>query len=199
MKSAHGGPQEASLAPGGAAPVAKGIPFAGLRARYEKLLEWVVIVLMTAMALEVTIGIVFRSLGASLVWYDEVASILLAWLTFYGSAYAAAKRSHISCPELVAMMPPGPRLAVTIMVEVLVIGFFALLGFIGWQVLEVLATDNLVSLPWIPVSWVQSVIPISAAMIILAELLTLPDALAWARADRAHGATADAAVKESSQ
>ena len=170
-----------------------------LRAGYEKILEWVVIVLMTAMAVEVTIGIVFRSVGASLVWYDEVASILLAWLTFYGSAYAASKRGHISCPELVAMMPPGPRLAVTIFVEALVIGFFALLGVIGWQVMEVLATDNLVSLPWVRVSWVQSVIPISSALIIFAELLTLPEALAWARADNVHGATAESAVQESSQ
>ncbi len=170
-----------------------------LRDSYEKLLEWVVIVLMTAMAVEVTIGIVFRSIGASLVWYDEVASILLAWLTFYGSAYAATRRSHISCPELVALMPPGPRLAVTIAVELLVIGFFALLGVIGWQVLEVLATDTLVSLTWIPISWVQSVIPISAALIIIGELLTLPQALAWARADHAHGATAQAAAQESSQ
>lgn len=174
-------------------------PMSSFRAAYEKALEWLVIVLMTAMAVEVTLGIVFRSLGASLVWYDEIASILLAWLTFYGSAYAAARRSHISCPELVAMMPPGPRLAVTVAVEALVIGFFALLGFIGWEVMEVLATDTLVSLPWVKVSWVQSVIPISAAMIILAELLTLPDAIAWARADRAHGATAETAVQESSQ
>jgi TRAP-type C4-dicarboxylate transport system permease small subunit len=70
---------------------------------------------------------------------------------------------------------------------------------VGWQVMEVLATDNLVSLPWIRISWVQSVIPISAVMIILAELLTLPDALAWARAERVHGATADTAVREASQ
>jgi tripartite ATP-independent transporter DctM subunit len=76
-------------------------------------------------------------------------------------------------------MPPGPRLAVTIAVEALVIGFFALLGVIGWQVLDVLATDTLVSLPEVPVSMVQSVVPISAALIIVAELLTLPEALAW--------------------
>lgn len=167
-----------------------------IRRGYEKLLEWIVIVLMTVLAVEVTVGVVFRTLGQSLVWYDEVASILLAWLTFYGSAYAAARRGHISCPELVAMLPPGPRLAVTIVVEVIVIAFFALLGWVGWQVLEVLATDTLVSLPWVPVSWVQSVIPISAALIILAELLTLPDALAWARAPRAHGATAAGAATE---
>ncbi len=170
-----------------------------LRDGYEKVLEWIVIALMTVLAAEVTIGIVFRSLGRSLVWYDEVASILLAWLTFYGSAYAAARRGHISCPELVALMPPGPRLAVTIAVEIVVIGFFALLGIVGWQVLEVLATDTLVSLPSVPVSWVQSVIPISAALIIVAELLTLPEALAWARSARAEGATAATAVREASQ
>ena len=169
---------------------------AAFRKTYERVLEWLVIVLMVAMAVEVTVGVVFRTMGASLVWYDEVASILLAWLTFYGSAYAAAKRGHIACPELVAMMPPGPRLLVTILVEALVIGFFALLGWIGWEVLDVLATDTLVSLPSIPVSWVQSVIPISSALIIVAELLTLPDALAWARAAHAEGATAETAIHE---
>ena len=169
-----------------------------LRKLYERVLEWIVIVLMTVLAVEVTVGVVFRTIGHSLVWYDEVASILLAWLTFYGSAYAAARRGHISCPELVAMMPPGPRLAVTLAVEALVIGFFALLGVIGWQVLEVLATDTLVSLPSVPVSFVQSVIPISAALIIVAELLTLPEALAWARTERAHSATADGAAREAS-
>ena len=169
-----------------------------LRKLYEAALEWIVIALMVALAVEVTVGVVFRTIGESLVWYDEVASILLAWLTFYGSAYAAARRGHISCPELVALMPPGPRLAVTMAVEALVIGFFALLGVIGWQVLDVLATDTLVSLPTVPVSLVQSVIPISAALIIVAELLTLPEALAWARAERAHGATADGAAREAS-
>ncbi len=168
------------------------------RRGYERALEWIVIALMTALAVEVTIGVVFRTTGQSLVWYDEIASILLAWLTFYGSALAAAKRGHISCPELVAMMPPAPRTAVTIAVEVLVIGFYALIGWIGWQVLEVLATDHLVSLPEISVMYVQSVIPISAALIIVSELLTFGDALRWARADHALGATAETAAHEAS-
>ena len=82
---------------------------ATIRLRYEQALEWVVIALMTGLALEVTAGVVFRSVGYSLAWYDEVAAILLAWLTFYGSALAAVKRAHIGCPELVALMPPRPR------------------------------------------------------------------------------------------
>ena len=157
---------------------------AELRRRYERLLEWIVIALMAVLAAEVTLGVVFRSFGASLVWYDEVASILLAWLTFYGSALAAAKRAHIGCPEVVAMLPPGGRAAARVVADILVIAFFVLVGWVGYSILEALASDRLVSLPNVPVAWVQSVIPISAALIVLAELLTLPEALARAHASR---------------
>lgn len=148
------------------------------RQGYERTLEWLVIALMAVLAIEVTAGVVFRTAGYSLVWYDEVASILLAWLTFYGSALAAVKRAHIGCPELVALLPPMAKVSVRLVVEVLVIAFFALLGWTGYTVLEVLATDHLVSLPSVPVSWAQSVIPVSAALIVLAELLNLPRVLA---------------------
>lgn len=153
-----------------------------LRRRYERLLEWIVIALMALLAVEVTVGVLFRSFGASLVWYDEVASILLAWLTFYGSALASAKRAHIGCPEVVAMLAPGARVAARAVADVLVVAFFLLLGWMGYSILEVLATDSLVSLPEVPVAWVQSVIPISAVLVVAAELLTLPAALAKARA-----------------
>jgi TRAP-type C4-dicarboxylate transport system permease small subunit len=162
-----------------------------LRGRYERLLEWIVIALMAVLAVEVTVGVLFRTFGASLVWYDEVASILLAWLTFYGSALAAIKRAHIGCPELVALLPAGGRVATRVLAELLVIAFFLLVGWTGYSVLEVLATDNLVSLPAIKVAWVQSVVPISAALIILAEALTLPLALRQARAGHA-GASGEA-------
>jgi TRAP-type C4-dicarboxylate transport system permease small subunit len=63
-----------------------------------------------------------------------------------------------------------------------VVAFFLLLGWTGYTILDVLATDNLVSLPEVSVAYTQSVIPISAVLIVLAELLTLPEALAKARA-----------------
>ncbi|MEO8102164.1 MAG: TRAP transporter small permease subunit, partial [Betaproteobacteria bacterium] len=146
---------------------------AGFRHGYAVALEWLVIVLMAALAIEVTAGVVFRTAGYSLAWYDELASILLAWLTFYGSALASARRAHIGCPEVVALMPPKLRLAIRMVTELIVIAFFLLIGWTGYQVLGVLDTDHLVSLPAIPVSWVQSVLPISAALIVLAVLLTL--------------------------
>jgi TRAP-type C4-dicarboxylate transport system permease small subunit len=160
-----------------------------LRAGFERLLEWIVIVLMVALSAEVTAGVFFRTIGLSLSWYDEVASVMLAWLTFYGSALAALKRAHIGFPGLVNGLPPEWRLGFVLFTEVLVVGFFALLGWIGFSILEVLDTDHLESLPWVTVAWTQSAIPVSAALIILAELLNLPQLVREARGYAASGAS----------
>ena len=154
-----------------------------IRRGYERALEWLVIALMAMLAVEVTAGVLFRTFGASLVWYDEVASILLAWITFYGSALASAKRAHIGCPEVMSFLPHKPKFIFRVIAEVLTIGFFLLTGWMGYAVLGVLATDHLVSLPTVPVSWVQSVIPVSAVLIIAAELINFPRVLADAGRD----------------
>lgn len=151
------------------------------RRGYERALEWILIALMVALAVEVTAGVVFRYTGNALVWYDEIASVLLAWVTYYGAALAALKRSHIGVPELVRMLPPAPRVAAALFAEVCVFGFFITLAWVGVSVLDVLATDTLVSLPQISVAWTQSVIPISAALFIVGEALALPQILREAR------------------
>jgi TRAP-type C4-dicarboxylate transport system permease small subunit len=148
---------------------------ADLRAAYGRLLVWLVSALMVVLALEVSAGVVFRAIGHSLIWYDEIASVLLAWLTFYGAALASFKRAHIGCPELVDAMPWRLRRALNIAAELVVIAFFVLLGWVGASVLPILATDALVSIPSIPMSVVQSVIPISATLIVIAESMHLVD------------------------
>ncbi|HTS23062.1 MAG TPA: TRAP transporter small permease [Casimicrobiaceae bacterium] len=155
------------------------------RAAYGRLLEWVVIALMTVLAIEVTLGVAFRFAGSALAWYDEVASVLLAWLTFYGAALASVKRAHIGCPELVEKLPWQARRMAAIVAQLLVIAFFALLGVVGARILPVLATDSLVSLPWVAMNWVQSVIPISAALIIVAEVTHLVDLFSASEPERA--------------
>jgi TRAP-type C4-dicarboxylate transport system permease small subunit len=157
------------------------LTLARVRAGYGRFLEAIVIVLMVAIAAEVTIGITYRALGKSLAWYDEVAVILLAWLTFYGSALAALRRAHIGFPGLVNSLAPKWRVPVVLFGKLVVIGFLVLLGWVGYSVLEVLATDYLISLPRISVAWTQSVLPISCALFVIAELLNLPLVLREAR------------------
>ena len=152
-----------------------------IRRGYERALEWIVIVLMIALAVEVTAGVVFRYTGRSLVWYDEVATILLAWVTFYGSALAVLKHAHLGVPEIVRLMPPQLRVVVTVFAQACTLAFFALLAWTGYSILEILATDYLVSLPGVSVAYVNSVIPISAVLIIIGQLLVFPEVLRDAR------------------
>jgi TRAP-type C4-dicarboxylate transport system permease small subunit len=143
------------------------------RRAYGLLLEWVVMALMVILFFEVTLGVVFRAVGSSLVWYDEVASVLLAWLTFYGSALASVKRAHIGCPEIVERMGPGARRGLGILAQLLVIAFFALLAWVGFSIMPILSGDSLVSLPWVPMNLAMSVVPVSSVLILVAEIATL--------------------------
>ena len=163
---------------------------ARFRAGYGRALEWLVVALVVGLAVEVTLGVVFRAVGRSLSWYDEVASVLLAWLTFYGAALASVRRAHIGCPEIVEQMPWRARRLVNIVATVLVIAFFALLGGVGLWILPIVGTSALVSLPWILMSVVQSVIPISAALIVVAEVTHLIDLLVATEPPRGEGGAA---------
>ncbi len=139
--------------------------------KFERFLEFVVLALMTALAVVVVVGVVFRKAGAALVWYDEVASILLSWLTFYGASLAALKRAHIAFPTLVNKMRPRFQAYLLAFREVVVLGFLVLLTWAGWQVMGILEGTTLVSLPWVPARVSQSVIPIGAVLFIIAELM----------------------------
>mgnify|MGYP001151003771 FL=1 len=168
--------------------------FEQVKYAYERLLEAIVITLMVGLSVVVLLGVAYRSAGAALVWYDEVAAIMLAWLTYYGAALAALKRSHIGVPEVIRMIPPAWRAVMFAVAEILVIGFFALTAWIGYEVLVILEGSTLVSLPEVPEQLAQSVIPIGAVLFIIAEVLSMPDA--WRKTMAGGTGRSDADRKE---
>lgn len=147
----------------------------------EALLEWVVIALMVVLTVIVIVAVLFRIGGSSFSWYDEVASILLAWITYYGAALAALKRKHIGFDGVLLALPMPTRLYGALIAEAVTIVFFAALAWAGWEVLMVLEGMGLTSLPWVPVQLTQSVIPIGAVLFIVCQLLSLPEYLAMVR------------------
>lgn len=146
-----------------------------LRTAFEHVMKVIVAILMVTLAVLIVTAVIFRKAGHSLSWYDEVASVLLAWLTYYGAAYAASRRAHIGFEGLVEAMPPRWGLAVFVLAETIVIGFFVVLAWTGWEVLKVLEGTTLVSLPQVSVQITQSVIPIGAVLFIVGQLLSLPE------------------------
>jgi TRAP-type C4-dicarboxylate transport system permease small subunit len=148
-----------------------------LRTCLERALEVVSIGLMAILAVLVVMAVVLRAANAPLTWYDEVAGVLLAWITYYGAALAALKRAHLGFPNLIAARPPAVRVPITLLASLIVVAFFLVAAWYGFQVIVLLQGDYLTSLRWVPISFTQSVVPIGAVLFVLAELLVLPERL----------------------
>jgi TRAP-type C4-dicarboxylate transport system permease small subunit len=146
-----------------------------LRRSIERVLEIWVVFLVSALTVVVVLAVIWRKAGASFVWYDEVGSIMLAWITYYGAALAALKRAHIGFDGLLLALPWRWRIAVAILGEIVVFAFFGVLAWTGMTVLAVLQGMSLISLPGVPVRFTQSVIPIGATLFIICEALSLPE------------------------
>lgn len=140
----------------------------------SKILEWITISLMILLTLVVCTAVLARLLGQSFSWYDEVAAIMLAWITYYGSALAALHRRHIGFDTVLLALPQTVRIAALLAGEMIVLIFFFLMARAGLQVLDVLAGDTLISLTWVPVQFTQSVIPIGAVLFMACQVLSLP-------------------------
>jgi TRAP-type C4-dicarboxylate transport system permease small subunit len=148
---------------------------ARVRQLIERILEIWLIFLIVALTTVVVMAVIWRKAGASLVWYDEVGSVMLAWITYYGAALAALKRAHIGFDGILLALPYRWRIAAAVVGEIVVVSFFVVLAWAGWRVLQVVGIMTLISLPWVPVMFTQSVIPIGAVLFIICEVLSLPE------------------------
>lgn len=152
-----------------------------LRQAYDRFLEVIAVILIIAVTCIVVAGFTFRWLGFSLVWYDEIASVSLCWLTYYASALAALRGAHIGFSGFVNSLPAKWRVAATMFASGVTIFFFCVLAWTGIQVVRILQGDTLVSIPSLPLQVTQSVIPIASVLFVIAELLRLPNLLKEAR------------------
>ena len=143
--------------------------------KYDKALEFILFVMMVAMATVVILGVSFRWAGHALTWYDEVASMQLAWLTYYGSAYAALKGGHISVPSILKSFPLHIRKPLFFLSKLFVYVFFILLTYYGFKVMFLVQGETLTTLDWFPQPLAQSVIPVASILFILSETLNFKD------------------------
>jgi TRAP-type C4-dicarboxylate transport system permease small subunit len=149
----------------------------------EVLLELIAALLMVSLTAIVVYAVLWRYLGgASPGWYDEVAAKMLVWLTYYAGALAALKRGHIGVDGVLMAMPPRLRMATAIVAEVFVIGFFIVLAWAGMILLSMIGGMALISLRWVPLQLTHSVIPIGAALFVVAQILSMPAHFARVRA-----------------
>ena len=143
----------------------------------DRILQGVCALLMIGLAAMVIIAVALRTIGQSPLWYDEVAAIWLVWLTFFAAALVTLRRVHLGFDAALKAMPPLLRGFCFVGGEMIALAFYAAVAFYGWRVLDIIAGETLVSLPWLGYEIVQSVIPVSAAIMLVGQLLSAP--LAW--------------------
>lgn len=142
-------------------------------------LEAVTIALLVVLAVIVVAAVIFRYSGSSLIWYDEVASVMLAWITYFGAALAALRRRHLGFSGFVMSLPAGVRKILFVAAEATVYAVFVTMAWASWFVLRVMEGETLVSLDWVPLQFTQSVVPIGCLLFVLAQALSTPTA--WVR------------------
>jgi TRAP-type C4-dicarboxylate transport system permease small subunit len=145
-----------------------------LLGRLIALVEWWAVGLLAGLVVIVCLGVFFRYvLNASLVWYDEFASYALVWLTFFGTVVAAYHQRHISFELVVDKLAPRTRRVVDFIGEAAVLGFQFVLFYYGWILTERMGDETTISLPWVKVAWVTSVMPITGGLMLLISLARL--------------------------
>jgi TRAP-type C4-dicarboxylate transport system permease small subunit len=152
---------------------------AKLLGRLVTLIEWWAVCLLAGLVIIVCLGVFFRYvLNSSLTWYDEFASYMLVWLTFYGTVVADYQRRHIGFDLLVGKLPPPARRAVDFAAELAVLGFQFVLLYYGWELTRRMGDETAISLPWVKVTWISSVLPITGGILFLISLTRLVGILA---------------------
>ena len=140
--------------------------------RLVDLVEAWAVLLLVLMVLLVLLGVFYRYvLNASLSWYDEFASFLLVWLTFYGAVVASYRRRHIGFEIVVDQFTPKTKKIVAFIAESCVLGFQGVLLYHGWLLMKRMGDETTVSLIWVKMRWVYSVLPITAGLMFVISLM----------------------------
>lgn len=149
--------------------------------RLIDVIEWWSVLLLILMVVLVCFGVLFRyALKASLIWYDEFASYLLVWLTFYGAVVASYRGRHIAFDVVVSKLRPETRKIMDFIGELFCLGFQIVLFYYGWLLMDKIGDETAISLPWVKMGWIYSVLPITGGLMLLISLMRLFD-IAFAR------------------
>lgn len=105
-----------------------------LRSTVDNVLDIALILILGAMSVLVAVNVFFRFvLNASIYWGDEVALVLMVWLTFLGAAVATREKEHYEFKYLIHKLDGSllkiylyTRNTITI-ISILILGYYSAL------------------------------------------------------------------------
>jgi len=100
----------------------------------DKLLRWSVIGCIGGCLVFLAVGVIGRTfISFNLSGYHEIVEILFAWSTFFGAALLWRERALLRVDFIVHALPPAPAWALSIVIELGMLTFAALMIYYGWD------------------------------------------------------------------
>jgi len=142
----------------------------GIRHGLVKLLQVSAIVIMMVLVTDVLWGVFSRyAIGHQTRWTEEVATILLMWVSLLGASLAYAEKGHLGVDYFVGKLDPGAQRLNEILCH-LIVGLFAVavMMYGGW----LLFSKTMVSGQTLPALGIEAgykyiVVPISGCFMLL--------------------------------
>ena len=139
-----------------------------MREKIDKFVGGFLVILMSAMTLDVLWGVFTRyAMSNQASWSEELARFLLIWIGILGAAYASGQRMHLSIDLLKPKLDPSGQKRLTVIINVLVLLFAVCILLIGGlRLIYVTHTLGQTSAALrFPMAIVYSVVPISGVLI----------------------------------
>jgi TRAP-type C4-dicarboxylate transport system permease small subunit len=128
--------------------------------------DWLAFAIFWGMAVIVFLQFFTRYiLNDSLAWTEEIARYLLMWVTFVGAAIAMRRGTHIAVEAAFLILPPPIVRVLSFVVDVLVVGFVALLCWFSVAITQRMQIQTMTVIPW-PMSIVYGGIGIGCLLML---------------------------------
>jgi TRAP-type C4-dicarboxylate transport system permease small subunit len=139
--------------------------------------EWVCLILMAALSVDLMLGVFSRYvLASTFTWYDEIARACFVWVVFLGAAVGVKRGAHFRLHLLVDRFPPGLQRAAGVFGRLVVIAFSIALVQQGWAFVE-LGRAQQTPVLGLSKAWIYSAMPVGGALMVLYSLAPLGRAL----------------------
>ena len=102
---------------------------------FNKIEEWILVVLMSALAVIVFLQVIFRLFSGSLPWSEEISRYITIWASFLGASYGFRYGAHIGVEAFKAWLPFRARRVVDLLANLAVIILAALMMYYGYSII----------------------------------------------------------------
>ena len=87
-------------------------------------------------------------LNDSAAWTEEIARYLLMWVTFIGASVVMRRGTNIAVEVLMHMLPEGPQRLLRFIIDIVVVGFVALLCYFSILITERMGIQRMTVIDW---------------------------------------------------